>query len=174
MRRTHWERCREAVSAGCVRVTARPAPPPYALRGRVISPLAAGGTLDLPDAVVRVDREGRIAAIERFGSAASTEAVGPVVDVRPAVVLPGLVDLHAHLPQLPNAGLGAGLDLLTWLERDIFPLESEFDDEAAAERLAPAAFRAFAAAGTTTALLYGAVFAPSLDAGFRAAEAHGI
>ena len=89
------------------------------------------------------------------------------------LVLPGMVDLHAHLPQLPNAGLGFGLDLLTWLERYIFPLERGFD-EAAAERLAPAAFRAFAAAGTTTALLYGAVYEPSLDAAFRAAEAHGI
>ena len=50
-----------------------------------------------------------------------------------------MVDLHAHLPQLPNAGLGAGLDLLTWLERYIFPLERAFD-ETAAERLAPAAW----------------------------------
>ena len=87
--------------------------------------------------------------------------------------MPGMVDLHVHLPQLPNAGVGAGLDLLTWLERYIFPLERAFD-EAAAERLAPLAFRAFAAAGTTTAVLYGAVFEPSLDAAFRAAEAHGI
>ena len=31
-----------------------------------------------------------------------------------------------------------------------------------------------AAAGTTTALMYGAVFEPSLDAAFEAAEAHGI
>ena len=84
-----------------------------------------------------------------------------------------MVDLHAHLPQLPNAGLGAGLDLLTWLERYIFPLERGFD-AAAAERLAPAAWRAFAAAGTTTALVYGAVYEASLDATFRAAEAHGI
>ena len=40
---------------------------------------------------------------------------------------PGLVDLHAHLPQLPNAGLGSGLDLLTWLDRYIFPLERAYD-----------------------------------------------
>ncbi len=70
-------------------------------------------------------------------------------------------------------GLGAGLDLLTWLDRYIFPLERDFD-EAAAERLAPVAWRAFAAAGTTTALVYGAVYEASLDASFRAAEAHGI
>ena len=54
-----------------------------------------------------------------------------------------MVDLHAHLPQLPNAGLGAGLELLTWLERYIYPLEREFD-EAHAELLAPPAMRAFA------------------------------
>ena len=73
----------------------------------------------------------------------------------------------------PNAGLGAGLDLLTWLERYIFPLERGYD-EAAAERLAPLAWQAFAAAGTTTALVYGAVYEASLEATFRAAEAHGI
>ena len=86
----------------------------------------------------------------------------PVIDLRPLVVLPGLVDLHVHLPQLPNAGVGAGLDLLTWLDRYIFPLERAFDAPSA-ERLAPAAFRAIAAAGTTTALMYGAVFEPSLE-----------
>ena len=84
-----------------------------------------------------------------------------------------MVDLHSHLPQLPNAGLGAGLDLLAWLDRYIYPLERGFD-EAAAERLAPIAWRAYAAAGTTTALVFGAVYEASLDATFRAAEAHGI
>ncbi len=84
-----------------------------------------------------------------------------------------MVDLHVHLPQLPAAGVGAGLHLLDWLERYIFPLERAFD-EPAAERLAPAAYRAFAAAGTTTAVIYGAVYEPSLDAAFRAAEAHGL
>jgi guanine deaminase len=85
-----------------------------------------------------------------------------------------MVDLHAHLPQLPNAGLGAGLDLLTWLDRYIFPLERRWDDAEAAGDLAHAAFRTFAAAGTTTLLAYGAVFKASMDAAFRAAEVHGI
>jgi guanine deaminase len=85
-----------------------------------------------------------------------------------------MVDLHAHLPQLPNAGLGAGLDLLAWLDRYIFPLERRFDEESDAARLAPAAFRAFAAAGTTTVLAYGAVYKASMEGAFRAAEEHGI
>ena len=149
-----------------------PERPPFTLRARVLTPLAAGGTLDKADALVDVDAAGRIASVESSDSRPAE--VDAAIDLRPLVILPGLVDLHAHLPQLPNAGLGAGLDLLTWLERYIFPLEREFDDAEAAERLAPAAFQAFAAAGTTTALLYGAVFAPSLDAAFRAAEDHGI
>ena len=95
------------------------------------------------------------------------------IDLRPVLLLPGMVDMHAHLPQLPNAGLGGGLDLLTWLDRYIFPLERSFD-EAAATVLAPQAFRAFAAEGTTTAVMYGAVYESSLDACFAAAEEHGI
>ena len=38
----------------------------------------------------------------------------------------------------------------------------------------PRIYRAMAAAGTTTILAYGAIWADSLDAAFRAAEAHGI
>ena len=178
-----------------------PERPPFTLRARILTPLASGGVLHEPDGIVEVDAQGRIVAVAPAGEKAAPsgetvdgatgetaaptgETAAPTggmadgatdaIDLRPLVVMPGLVDLHAHLPQLPNAGLGAGLHLLTWLDRYIFPLEREFDDADAAERLAPAAFRAFAAAGTTTALLYGAVFAPSLDAAFGAAEAHGI
>ncbi|MFL5679701.1 MAG: amidohydrolase family protein, partial [Chloroflexota bacterium] len=151
---------------------ALPDKPPFVLRARLLTPLAAGGTRHDPDALISVDAGGRIASVS--AAADRPDDAAAAIDIRPWVVLPGMVDLHAHLPQLPNAGLGAGLDLLTWLDRYIFPLERDFDDAAAAERLAPAAFRAFAAAGTTTALLYGAVYAPSLDAAFRAAEAHGI
>ena len=95
------------------------------------------------------------------------------MDLRPLVLLPGMVDLHVHLPQVPSAGLGAGLDLLTWLERHIFPLERGYDVPTA-ERLAPQVFRAMAAAGTTTVVGYGAIWQDSLDATFRAAETHGI
>ena len=180
-----------------------PERPPFVLRARILTPRAGSGTRYEADGIVEVDASGRIVVVESWATwsaqvasrsagsgsaggsgagssgASGSSAAAPdarlesVVDLRPLVILPGLVDLHMHLPQLPNAGVGAGLHLLDWLERYIFPLERTFD-EAAAERLAPAAFRAFAAAGTTTALLYGAVYEPSLEASFRAAEAHGI
>ncbi|MEO6207785.1 MAG: guanine deaminase [Candidatus Limnocylindrales bacterium] len=149
-----------------------PSAAPFAIRARLLSPLAAGGTLHEPDGILVVGADGRIAWV---GAAADAvpDVVAGAQDLRPWVLMPGMVDLHAHLPQLPNAGLGAGLDLLTWLDRYIFPLERGFD-VAAAERLAPLAWQAFAAAGTTTALVYGAVYEASLDATFRAAESHGI
>lgn len=145
-----------------------PARGPFALRARLLTPLAAGGHQWEADALVEVGADGRIGRVGAWDG-----SVPDAVDVRPWLLLPGLVDLHAHLPQIPNAGRGAGLDLLTWLDRYIFPLERAFD-RPVAERLAPAAFRAFAAAGTTTVVLYGAVYEASLDAAFEAAEAHGI
>ena len=159
-------------SRSIVDAPALPARPPFAIRARLLTPLDDGRTLHEPDGLIVVDADGRITFCGPAGDRPADAATA--LDVRPWVAMPGLVDLHVHLPQIPNAGVGAGMDLLAWLERYIFPLEREFDDAASAERLAPAAFRAFAAAGTTTALLYGAVFAPSLDAAFRAAEAHGI
>ena len=148
-----------------------PAAPPFALRARLLSPLADGGLLDELDGILEVDADGRITRAGAWRSGA--DAPASVLDVRPMVVMPGLVDLHAHLPQLPNAGLGSGLDLLTWLDRYIFPLERAYD-RSVAERQAPAAFRAFAAAGTTTVVAYAALWEDSTDAAFAAAEAHGI
>jgi len=157
-----------------------PERPPFTLRAALLTPLAAGGYRWEPDAGIEVDEEGRISGVSAWrdddATGDRTDAAAadrPVADLRPWAVLPGMVDLHAHLPQLPSAGLGAGLDLLTWLERYIFPLERDFD-RSTAERLAPAACRAFAEAGTTTAVMYGAVFEPSIDAAFEAAEAHGL
>jgi guanine deaminase len=148
-----------------------PTTPPFALRGRLLTPLADGGTRYEADGLLEVDSAGRITFVGPASGAADPTA--DAIDVRPLVLLPGMVDLHAHLPQLPNAGLGAGMDLLAWLDRYIFPLERGFD-VAAAERVAPAAWRAFAAAGTTTAVVYGAVYEASLDVVFRAAQAHGL
>src|SRR5438128_6992012 len=128
-----------------------PSTPPFILRARVGSPLADGGTLELADGLVEVDAGGRIASVGPFADRAGGEPFDDahgVIDLRPWVLLPGMVDLHAHLPQVPNAGLGYALPLLDWLDRLTFPTERSWSDPLVAERLAPAIFRAFAAAGT--------------------------
>ena len=111
--------------------------------------------------------------IERVGPWPANGDAPASVDVRPLLVLPGLVDLHAHLPQLPNAGLGGGLDLLTWLDRYIFPLERAYD-RAVAERQAPGRLARVRRGGhDDRGRLCGPV-EDSTDAAFAAAEAHGI
>jgi len=151
-------------------VPALPDRPPFVLRARLLTPLGAGGTRHEFDARIEVDAGGRIV---EAGPWRGQPDDGSTVDLRPWVVMPGMVDLHVHLPQIPNAGLGSGLDLLTWLDRYIFPLERAFDREVA-EVQVPQALRALAAAGTTTMVAYAALWADSTDACFSAAEAHGI
>jgi guanine deaminase len=142
------------------------------VRARILTPLDGGGDRHEIDGLLEVDARGRIAyagpAADRSDLAASA------LDVRPMVLLPGLVDLHAHLPQVPNVGVGFALDLLTWLERLTFPIERSWADPAVAERLAPPILEAFVRAGTTTLVAYGAVYEAAMDVAFRAAEAHGI
>jgi guanine deaminase len=150
-----------------------PKSPPFAIRARLLTPLAAGGTRHEPDGLLVVDEMGRIASVGPSGDA-SPESLAQAVDLRPWVVLPGMVDTHAHLPQLPNAGIGFALDLLSWLDRVTFPTERSWSDPAVAVRLAPATFKAFATAGTTTVLGYGTVYAAAMDVAFEAAERHGI
>ena len=135
--------------------------------------LAAGGTHHEPDGLLVVDEAGRIVSVGAAADA-SPDVVATAIDLRPWVLLPGMVDTHAHLPQLPNAGLGFALDLLTWLDRVTFPTEQSWSDPAVTERLAPAIFEAFAAAGTTTVMGYGTVYAAAMDAAFGGAERHGI
>lgn len=147
-----------------------PERPPFVLRARLLTPLDAGGIQHVADARLEVDAAG---AIVEAGPWRDAEGQAPLIDLRPWVVMPGMVDLHVHLPQIPNAGLGSGLDLLTWLDRYIFPLERAFDREVA-EAQVPMALRALAAAGTTTMVAYAALWPDSTDACFAAAEAHGI
>jgi guanine deaminase len=147
-----------------------PARPPFSLRARVLTPLDDGSTLHLPDARLEVDATGRMAALEAWGDRPADPSV---LDLRPWVAMPGMVDLHVHLPQVPNAGLGAGMELLDWLDRYIFPLEQAYSRELA-EAQAPLVFRALAAAGTTTISAYAALWPESTDACFAAAEEHGI
>ncbi len=152
-------------------MTTIPQEPPFTLRARLLSPLPEGDTLWQPDGIIEVDEAGRIRSVR--AAADAPQAAGSAIDLRPLVVMPGLVDTHVHIPQVPAAGLGAGMDLLSWLERYVFPLERAFDVPTA-EALAPQVYRAMAAAGTTTFSGYAAIWPDSTEACFRAADEHGI
>ena len=69
--------------------------PPFAIRARIVTPLAAGATLDEPDGLVAVDADGSLAFVGASRSA-PPDLLSGAVDVRPWVLMPGLIDPHAH------------------------------------------------------------------------------
>ena len=96
-----------------------------------------------------------------------------VVDLTDGVLLPGFVDTHVHFPQLRAIG-GLGMPLLDWLDRCALPEEARLADLGYARTIARQFVGALLDAGTTTALVFGAHFAPAVDALFQAAADAGL
>ncbi|MPV48704.1 guanine deaminase [Pseudactinotalea sp. HY160] len=130
-----------------------------------------GGTLRAEQAALTVT-DGVIRARGTLAEARNALPDAPVVALA-GVVLPGLVDTHVHFPQLRIIG-GLGLPLLDWLERCALPEEARMADPGYAARVAGEFTSGLLAAGTTTALVFGAHYASATDALFRAAEATGL
>lgn len=97
----------------------------------------------------------------------------PVRDLRAGLLLPGLVDTHVHFPQLRAIG-ALGMPLLEWLERCALPEEARLAEAGYARAVAGEFVSALADAGTTTALVFGAHFAPAVEVLFEAAAARGL
>jgi guanine deaminase len=96
-----------------------------------------------------------------------------VVDLRGGLVLPGFVDTHVHFPQV-RAIAGLGMPLLDWLEHCALPEEARLADGRYAEAVALEFVAGLAQAGTTTALVFGAHFAPAVEVLFAEAARVGL
>ena len=90
---------------------------------------------------LRVD-EGRITEI---GDGKPPEP--PAAGAPEAIICPGFVDAHMHLPQIGAAGCD-GLDLLAWLEEVVFPAEQRWHDPDLALADVEQAYRRMLRAGT--------------------------
>ena len=75
----------------------------------------------LRDAVVDVDADGRIAFVGPRAAAPSSDAP---VRALSGILLPGLINAHAHTPMVALRGLGGDLPLMRWLQDVIWPAES--------------------------------------------------
>ena len=92
---------------------------------------------------------------------------------RPAVaIFPGLIDCHTHLPQYSAVARGES-ELLPWLRQHIFPVEREFTGPKARTE-APQFFAELARHGTTTAMVFAAIYEDSCEIGFEAARDSGL
>jgi 5-methylthioadenosine/S-adenosylhomocysteine deaminase len=93
---------------------------PFRLRAPVVLPCDPACSV-LRDAVVDVDAAGRISYC---GPAHGTDDRPPVLVECTGILLPGLVNAHAHSPMTVLRGMGGDLPLLRWLHEVIWPAEA--------------------------------------------------
>ncbi len=153
--------------------------------GRASLTLFRGTVVDTPDdpftgGRLRVEhdagllvRDGVVVARGAFDAVRADARSDDVVDLRGGLVLPGFVDTHVHYPQVRAVG-GLGMPLLEWLERCALPEEERLADVSYAREVAAEFVGGLVEAGTTTAMVFGAHFAPAVDALFARAEQVGL
>ncbi len=52
-----------------------------------------------------------------------------IIDASNTIILPGLINAHAHAPTTLLRGIADDVDLMTWLNKFIWPMESKFQPE---------------------------------------------
>ena len=143
------------------------------IRGWLIDTPEYGTVRSRPDSALLVE-EGVIRRIDEYAAIMRTPGAQRIrwIHSPRCAVFPGLVDLHTHLPQYPVVARGSG-ELLPWLRQQIFPVEREFN-AVRARAEAPAFFAELARHGTTTAMVYSAIFEDSCETAFHAAARSGL
>ncbi len=143
------------------------------IRGFLIDAPEFGSLRGRPDGALIVE-DGHIAEVgsytdlRRSARGARTQWNDPTG----LAIFPGLIDCHTHLPQYSVVARGQD-ELLPWLRQNVFPVEREFTGPKAREE-APLFFQQLARNGTTTAMVYSAIYEDSCDVGFQAAEQSGL
>jgi guanine deaminase len=145
----------------------------FGLRGFLIDAPEFGALRGRPRGAIIV-ANGRIVEIGDYDDLRRLERTKAVrwIDRSRAAIFPGLIDCHTHLPQYSAVARGES-ELLPWLRQHIFPVEREFTGPKAREE-APQFFHELARHGTTTAMIYAAIYEDSCEVGFEAAKASGL
>ena len=76
-----------------------------------------------------LEDKGVILELGEFSSLTTKYPKAKVIDARPGIILPGLVDCHVHFPQVSVIGT-MGVQLLEWLESRTLPEEEKLEDAA--------------------------------------------
>ena len=142
------------------------------LRGFLIDAPEFGTHRSRRNGAVIIDK-GRIAAIGDYEDLRRLQRQ-PIdwINRGPVAIFPGLIDCHTHLPQYSAVARGES-ELLPWLRQHIFPVEREFTGPKARAE-APQFFHELARHGTTTAMVFTAIYEDSCEVGFEAAKESGL
>jgi 5-methylthioadenosine/S-adenosylhomocysteine deaminase len=128
----------------------------------------------LRDAVIDIDDAGRITHVGPLSTA--PPASGPALTLT-GILMPGLVNVHAHTAMTGLRGLGGDLPLMRWLTEVIWPAESRVDAQDVRAGMLVGALEMLSAGITTSVEMYfyaDAVVDAVLAAGSRAVITPGI
>src|SRR2546423_5612863 len=145
----------------------------FGVRGYVIDAPEFGTLRGWQRGAVIVEN-GRIAAVGNYDDLRRIQRSTPVrwTDRGAVAIFPGLIDCHTHLPKYSAVARGES-ELLPWLRQHIFPVEREFTGPKARAE-APQFFHELARHGTTTAMVFAAIYEDSCEVGFEAAKESGL
>lgn len=122
----------------------------------------------VPDGLLVLEA-GKIKAFGAYAELQSEYPDIPTTVYAEGLIMPGFIDTHIHYPQTEMIA-AYGEQLLEWLDQYVFPTEGQFQDKAYAEKVAEVFLDQLLSNGTTTALVFAAVFPQSVEAFFEAAE----
>jgi guanine deaminase len=136
----------------------------FTICGTIIHAPVCGEIEVIEDALVVVNEAGTISGVhapnaENYADVKETAvASGSLLQLAEGqYLLPGMVDLHVHAPQWPQAGNALHLPLYEWLQKYTFPLEAKYADLAFAEKVYTSLVETLIANGTTTTLYFATV-----------------
>lgn len=136
---------------------------------KILNPRNYKGIDFLPSGYLEFDQNGIITEI---GSKSHPEATGNG-KCNDYLIIPGLIDLHSHIPQLPGIAKNSD-ELIPWLKNHIFPLEVKFDNPDYVELVAKMFFTQALQFGTTCIVAYSSVHKEATDIAFEVAKEVGI
>lgn len=135
-----------------------------------------GGQLLLPDdrGRARLARGQVLIKGQRIAQVALGENIGhPDLGSDHALITPGFIDTHVHLPQFDCIGVD-GLTLLDWLHKAVFPTEARWADADHAGAVVARVARRFLAHGTTGVAAYATVHHAAAHAAIRVLHDSGM
>jgi guanine deaminase len=97
----------------------------------------------------------------------------PITSYPGMLIMPGFIDTHIHYPQTEMIA-AFGEQLLQWLTKYTFPTEGKFKDKEYARKVASFFLNELLRNGTTTALVFAAVYPESAEAFFEEAYSRNL
>jgi guanine deaminase len=109
---------------------------------------------------------GRVAEIGAYSEMIDRYSEIPISSYPGMLIMPGFIDTHIHYPQTEMIA-AFGEQLLQWLTKYTFPTEGKFKDKDYAKKVASFFLDELLKNGTTTALVFAAVYPESAEAFFE-------